>query len=248
MGFLAPLSLALGAIGTGVSFIGGMQQARAASAIAEQNAAIARMNAVNEAESMRAQAAIQQNQTRQNFQFRQAEAGQAFANAGAKRSQAAAQDAVNAENLRVRREEGRRLQAAQSAKFAAAGIVESTGSPLSLAAATAGLIQRDLAATQYQQELAQTGLLHEAGMERLGGQFAMAGATMDAGAGRAEAGLRVAAASARLASGNREADLMRSAGMAQSAGARFSAFGNLLGSAGSLYGQHLQFKQLGAYS
>ncbi len=247
MGFTTT-SIILAVIGAGVSYVGASQQAKASTAIAEQNAAIARMNAANEAESMRARAAIQQNTTRQNFQLRQAEAAQAFANAGAKRTQAQAQDAVNAENMRTRREEGRRLQAAQSAKFGAAGIVESTGSPLSLAAATAGLIQRDLAATKYQQELAQTGLLHEAGMERLGGYFAMAGATMDAGAGGAEAGLRMAAASARVAGGNREADVIRAAGMAQSAGARYSAFGNLLGSAGSIYGQHLQYKQLGAYS
>lgn len=247
MGFAAPIAIALSAIGTGISFIGGMQQARAAQAIAEQNANIARMNARNEAEALRAQATIQANESRQNFLSRQAEATQMFANARAKQDQARAQEAINAENIRRRGEEGRKLMAAQQARFSAAGIVESTGSPLALAAMTAGAIERDKADSIYANELALTGLYHEAGMERLGGQYALAGATMQRNTSRAESSLRMATAAARQASGDREAEIIRLAGQAQSAGARYSAFGNLFGGLGGLGSQYSKLSDVGAF-
>jgi hypothetical protein len=247
MGFLAPLAMVASAVGTGVSFIGAMQQARASEAIAGANAQIQNQNAQMQSATLRAQAEIQRQQAAANLKLRQGEAGARFGNADALRQRALAQDAINAANLRKKREAGARLTATQRAKYAAAGIVDSTGSPLSLLAETEGIIQRDLKEEQYHNELVLSGLFHEAAMERLGGEYALAGATFDYDASKSEARLRDASATATLISGRNEAEMTRLGGRAQASGYRFGGMGNLLSGASNAAGQYMQFKQWGAF-
>lgn len=240
--------MVLTGVGAAVSAIGGVQQARAQQAIGEENARIQAQNANLQAAAARAQAEITRKQADANFQLRAGTAAQATANANAMRERAAAQDAINARNIRLKRDEGERLQASQRAKFAAAGLVESTGSPLSILAETAGLIQRDISEQTYINELNQAGLLQEAALERLGGRYALAGAMLDRSAGRSESALRAAGAEASLLSGLRSAEVTRLAGNAAAQGSMFGAFGNLLGSASSIYGNYRELKKYGAFS
>jgi len=224
----AAISLAVGAIGAGVSAVGSAQQAKASEAISAQNAAMQRQNSQIQAASLQAQAEIQRRQAADNLKLRQGEAAARFGNADAMKQRAAAQDEINARNLRLKREAGERAMATQRGRYAAAGIVESTGSPLSLIAETAGIIERDLKETQYGNELAQSGLYHEAAMERLGGEYALAGATLDRNSAFSEARLTDAAGSATLLTGQRQAEITRLSGAAQAQGYRNQGWGNLL--------------------
>lgn len=221
-------AIILSAVGTGVSFIGGLQQASATKAIAAQNAIIQQQNARQEAAALTAQAEITRLQTNQNFQNELLETTQASRNADALHDRARVQEAIDAANLRRVREEGERLQAGQRAKFAAANIVDSTGSPLSILAETAGLIQKDLNERTYHNNLQAAGLYTEAATERLGGSLALAGATIDKNAGLASAGLHDASATATLLTGNRKAEITRLSGRAEATGLRYGALGNLL--------------------
>ncbi len=247
MAFLPALAIGLSAVGAGVSFIGGMQQAKAAEAISAQNASIQQQNAAMQAQSLRAQAELQRIQATANARLRGTEAAAQFGNAEAMKQRAAVQEQINAANLRKQREEGQRLTATQRARFAAAGVVESTGSPLSLLAETAGIIQRDLGERQYQNELALSGLYQEAALERLGGEYALAGATLDKSSALSQARLTDASATATLLTGQRQAEITRLAGASQASGLRTGAFGNLLSAGAGLYGQARQLQQLGAY-
>lgn len=248
MSFAPAIAMIASAVGTGVSFIGAMQQAKASEGIANANAAIQQQNAAMQAATLRAQAEIERNQASANLKARQAEAGARFGNAAAMRDRAKAQEEINARNLRLRREAGQRLSATQRARFAAAGISDSTGSPLSLLAETEGIIQRDLKEQQYHNELALSGLYQEAAMERLGGEYALAGATLDYDVSKTQARLRDASATASLLAGNREAAVTRLAGASQASGYRFGAAGSLLGGVTGRVDQYYRLKQYGAFS
>ncbi len=242
----AVAALVASAVGTGVSFIGQMQQAKASSAIANQNAAMQQQNAQMQADALRTQSAIQRTTAEGNMRLRQMEAAARGANATAIKERAVAQEEIDARNIRKKRDEGARMMATQRARYAAAGVVDSTGSPLSLIAETAGLIQRDIGEQAYANDLARNGLLHEAELERLGGEYALAGATLDYGSELSEAHLRDASASATLLTGQRQAELTRLGGRAQASGYRYGAFGNLLSGAGNAASQYHQFKEWGA--
>jgi hypothetical protein len=224
--------------GTALSAIGGLQQASAASAVAEENARIQAANARLAAEGESTRASLLRSQTRANYRMRATEAGQMKLNADVKSSRAAVQSAINAENQRRRREAGQRLTGTQRARFAAANIVESTGSPLSVLAETAGLVQRDMNEQQYFNDLAVDGLYQEAALERLGGEYALAGATMDRATGLTEAKLTEAGAQATLLTGLRKASITRMSGRAESQGLQMGAFGNLLSGGASIYKQY----------
>jgi hypothetical protein len=243
----AAIAIGLSAVGAGVSFIGQMQQAKAAQGIANANAALQQQNSQMEAATLRAQAEIQKNTAAQNLRLRQQEAGARFENANVMRQRALAQDEINAANIRKKREEYGRMQATQVARYAAAGIVESTGSPLSLIAETAGIIARDIGEQTYADNLRQQGLLREASLERLGGEFALAGATLDYSSELSASKIRESSAAATLLTGQRQSEITRLAGASQASVLRTGAFGGLLGSGTNLLTQHLQFKQWGAY-
>lgn len=244
---MGAFALIASAVGSGVSFIGQMQQARAQQAIAAQNASLQMENARIESSTLRAQSEIQKITAAQNKRLAEAEGAARLNNAATLRERASIQDELNAINIRKKREEYGRVQATQKARYAAAGIVESTGSPLSMIAETAGLIQRDIGETVYANELQQQGLYREAALQRLGGEYALAGATLDYGSEMSEARLRESSASATLLTGQRQAQITGMAGRAQASGIRAGAFGNLLSSGAGLAAQHYQFKQWGAY-
>lgn len=226
------MGLILGAVTT---LVGGLQQASATKAIAEENARIQAANAHIEAESIRTKAEILRSQTRFNFRARANEAGQMKANADAKSERAAVQNVINAENIARQRKEGARLMARQRAGFAASNVVESTGSPLSILAKTAGLIERDAQEQKYFGDLKTAGLYEDAALERLGGEYALAGAYLDKSSSLSAAKIEDATATATLLGGQRKAALTRMAGNSQASGLRLSAFGNLLTDVGNIY-------------
>lgn len=232
------MGMILSAAGALTSFAGGLQQAVAGKAIAEENARIQEANARLEAEGIRTKAEILRSQTRFNFRARSNEAGQMKANADVKSSRAAVQETINATNTARQREAGRALMAKQKAGFAAANVVESTGSPLSILARTAGLIERDVKEQQYFGDLKSAALYEDAALERLGGEYALAGATLDKSTGLATAKLEDATAGATLLTGQRRAALTRMAGKQQSTGMMLGSFGNLLSDSASIYDKY----------
>lgn len=207
--------------------------------------AIANYNADNQERSTRlglsgimAAAQVQRQEAAANFALQGAEAQARFNNAISLENQAKSQSVVDRVNSRQRTDAFAREAAAQRVSIAASGAVESSGTPLDLLAETAGTIQRDREDQNYAAELGRRALFREADLERLGGQMALAGATLQRDSSVAAAGLRVAAGRAASLGAMREAEITRLSGAAQrragALGAGASLFGGLA-SAGGMY-------------
>lgn len=233
---LAIIGIATTVIGAGVGAYGQYRSGQQQNAIAQFNATQQEINSRNQAAAMATQAAIQRSTAETNFKLRSAEAQARFANAKNIELQALGQDAVNRENLLKRREGYERMQGEQRAQLAASGVAESSGTPLDLLAETAAKIQQDQEEQAYAGEVQRRTLFSEAAQERLGGKFALAGATLDRNSTVAEAGLRDAASKATYQSGLREAEITRLTGGAAAQAGTYQAGATLLsglGSAGS---------------
>ena len=226
-------SLVTTAVGAGISAYGQAQAGKTQNAIAQYNAHQQERQAQAQYLTMQAQVAIQKKTAAANFAMRQAEATARFQNAKALENQALAGDAISRVNLRKKKEDYQRFQAEQRSAIAASGIVESTGTPLDLLAETAGRIQADQEETAYSNELARRTLFREADLERLGGNLALAGATLDRNSSLAEAGLRDATSRAQLKAGRNEANMTRLSGQAAQQAAKIGAIGTLIGGFGS---------------
>lgn len=224
---LLAASLALTAVGAGVSAYGQYQQGQTQNAIAQFNAKQREKDTALQLQSMQVQAALQKQQAEANFALRSAEANARFSNADAMERNALAQDAVNRVNLRKRQEEFARMQSTQRATIAASGIIETAGTPLDLLAETAGAIQRDAEEQHYVGEVQRRTIFSEAANERLGGKLALAGATLDLKSGLAEASLREAAARGAAASGRAEANIIRMTGGAAAKAGTIGAVGTI---------------------
>jgi hypothetical protein len=149
-----------------------------------------------------------------NYRLRAAEAGAHEANAKSLENQATANDRALRENLRRRREDYGRAQGEQRAQIAAAGVVEASGTPLDILAETAATIQRDQEEGFYAGELQRRSIFREADLERLGGKFALAGASLDRQSGLATSGLQSAAGRMDYLAGRRQAEITRLTGSA----------------------------------
>ena len=235
-GTLAIIGLASTAIGAGVSAYGQYQQGKAQEAIANYNAQQRERQSDLDLLAARVAQATAKRQTDANFALASAEANARLKNAGLIEKNALDGDAATRENIRRRRSDFARLQGEQRAEIASSGIVESSGTPLGLIAETAGAIQRDAEETAYANELSRRSLFREADLERLGGQLALAGATVEKDSALSEIALRTSASQIRAGQERREAGILRLTGQqyakAGAIGAGATLFSGLTQTAG----------------
>lgn len=225
--------LAASLVGGGISAYSQYQAGKTNSAIASFNAAQKEKQSKLELLSMQTQANLQKQQAEANFALRSQEAQAAFNNAKSIENQSEGQDRINRSNLTKRREELQRAAASQRASIAASGAVESSGTPLDILAETAGIIQRDQEEQHYQNGLERSNLLREAEMQRLGGQMALAGATLDRSSEVSAAALNQNAARSQYLAGMRESQLTRYGGKQAAKAGAISAGATLFSSIGS---------------
>jgi hypothetical protein len=173
------LGLALSAVGAGVSAYSSYQQGKTSNMIAQFNAAQQEKQARLQLAAMGAQASIQKQQAEANFAMQSAQAQAAMNNAKSLENSAVGEDNIFRQAQRDRQQELAAASAKQRAQIAASGAIEASGTPLDLLAETAGLIQRDAEAQKYQQDINLARIYREADMQKLGGQLALAGATLD---------------------------------------------------------------------
>ena len=224
---LAYIAIGLSAIGTGVSVYSQNQQANAAESIARFNAAQQERNARLSLMTRQAEANFAKRDAEMNFKLRAADAEARFRNAQTIQNQIATQDRINRANVTKKREENARFEGTMRANIAASGLIEQSGTPADLLAEAAGIMQRDLDEQHYEQGLQRDTLFREAALERLGGQMALAGATLNRDSALAAASLNASAARAGFLSEMRGAQIGRYAGAAQASTYRTGAWGTL---------------------
>jgi hypothetical protein len=231
-------ALILTAVGAGIGAYSSYQSGKSQEIMANMNAAQQERNARTQLISMQTQANLQKQQAEAEFYARSVESQARMNNATTIENQQLGQDAINRVNLRKRREEAAQVQSTQRANIAASGLVESTGTPLDVLAETAETIQRDQEEQAYGFELQRRTIFREAQLERLGGQMALAGATLDRNSGLAAASLNQAAAGAEYRGNMRAAQITRAGGayarQAGNIGAAATLFSGL-GSAAGMY-------------
>lgn len=235
---IAIAAVAATVIGAGISAYGQYQAGQTQNAVAQFNAQQQTLNAQMQSRAMQAQATMQRATALANFKLASAEAQARINNAKSIEAQALIQDDINLENLRKRREGFAELQGQQRAAIAASGVVEAAGTPLDLLAETANRIQQDQEEQHYAGELKRETLFSEAYNERLGGQFAKAGATLDRDSSLAAALLNDAAGRAAYLAGTREAEITRLTGSAAARAGLFQSGATLfsgIGDAAALY-------------
>jgi hypothetical protein len=242
----ATVGLILTAVGTGVSVYGSYQQSQAASAVASANAKIQEKNTAMQVSSLQAQATIARQTATANFELQKNQAAARVSNAASLENRARIQESIDRVNIDKQRDAYQRLAATNRTRVATSGVVESTGTPLSIAAEFAGKVQRQLEDASYGQRLNQQGIYREAAMERLGGKLALAGASLDSYSALAQANLTDASATMTAYTGQRQADITRLAGASQAQGLQFQALGNLFSGGAQVAGDIWKFKQSGA--
>lgn len=224
---LAIASIVVSAVGAGVSAYGQSQSAKMQTSIADFNAKQQESNSRTQLLSMQVQSALKEQETQANFALRSSEASARLSNAKGIENQALTQDAIDRLNASKRREDFSRMQGQQRAQIAASGVVESTGTPLDLLAETAAKIQQDASEQQYHSELQRRTLFSEASQERLGGQLALTGATLNRNSGLAAAALNANTAQAQYLAGIRGAEITRLTGGAQAQALRYQSAATL---------------------
>lgn len=223
-------------IGAGVSAYGSYQSGKQQKAIANANAAEQERQAAAQLRTLSAQSQMQAAQAEINFKLRGAEARARTDNAAQLENQALQQDAINRTNLRKRRQDFTVMQSEQRTSIAASGLVEASGTPLDLLAETAAKIQQDAEEQHYAGEVKRRTIFAEANQERLGGELALQGATLDRNTGLTVAALTEATGRAEYLSGMRQAQITRMTGRAAQEASRYAAVGTLLSGASSAYG------------
>jgi hypothetical protein len=259
--WLVPTTLAVGAVGGGISAYNSYQQGKTAQRIAQFNHAAQMKNAqmqqrmgIAQMQAGLAQSRVMESMARINQALASSEANARIANAEQMRKNAEAQTGFDRENIRRERENFARLTARQRATIAGSGIVES-GSPLELLADTAGEMQQALNEQHLQSDIGRRKAFAEAGMEEFGGRLALAGAQADYAGNIAEAGfartaaqLDGAAARAGYSASRRQANIDFMSGMSTAKGLKTGAWGSLLSTVGDLGGAVGQWTNWGQKS
>jgi hypothetical protein len=240
--YLGYIATAATVVGAGVSAYSSYAAGKTSQMIANYNAANQEKNAKLQLMQMQTQANMQKQNAEAQFAMRQQEAQAKFNNATSIENQAEGQDRINRVNLEKRRGELERQQASTRAAIAASGAVESSGTPLDILAETAGIIQRDQEEQHYSDNLQRSQLYREASMERLGGQLALAGATLDQSSNVAAAGLNGVAARSTYLSNMRESTLTRLGGKAAASAGKINAGATLFTGIGTAAGYQQKFK------
>lgn len=156
LGFIGPL---LSAFGVGAEFFGGQASAKKQEELAMLNFQIQQDQFNFQRESSSMQSQIQQ-------QIASNEKAALERNAVTLEQQANVATTAGRENARRTREDYARMLAAQRAQIAKAGVVDTTGSPLSLLAATAEQEQRAVDELAFQTEGQRRQLFREADNQR----------------------------------------------------------------------------------
>jgi hypothetical protein len=223
-------------IGAGVSAYGQYQSGKAQERIAFANAREQERQAQNALTTLQMQSRMQSAQTDINFRMRKAEADARKGNAEQLEGQARQQDAINRANMRKQREEYARQQATARTNIAASGLVESSGTPLDLLAETASAIQKDASEHQFTAEQQRRTIFREADMERLGGELALQGATLDRNTGLTTAAFTALQGRAEYNAGMRRAEITRLTGKAARQAANTQAVATIFSGVGSAAG------------
>lgn len=242
MAYGVEIALVAAVIGAGISAYGQYQSSQTQSVIADFNAKQQEANARTQMLSLQAQAALKEREAQTNFKLRAAESQARFANARNMERQAKINDELARANLQKRRLDFARMQSTQRAAIAEAGVVESSGTPLDLLAETAALIQQDQEEKHYENELARRNLFTEAAFERLGGKFALAGATLDRRSSLAESDLVRAGAAGAYSSGIREAQISRLTGDSVARAGYYTAGATLLSGVSGAAGGYTRYR------
>lgn len=235
-GTLVYTALAATAVSAGVSAYGSYQSGKTQMAIANQNAQEQERQARNSLSTLQAQSQMQAAEADINFKLRQSEANARKQNADLIEQQAQAQDAIARANLQKRRQEYGAMQAQQRTAIAQSGLIEASGTPLDLLAETAEMIQRDQNEQQTANEAQRRTLFREADLERLGGELALQGATMDRQLGLTQSALTGFRAQAEYLSGMRGAQITRLTGRAARDAANYQAVSTIFSGISSAAG------------
>jgi hypothetical protein len=220
MAGLAVASLAVGAVGTGMSYYAQQEQAANAQAVANYNAAVAQQNAQIQAQMAAQQA---QYQAQQQAAFAEAQAQAQQNNAIALEQQAEAAAARGREAARRMRMEHEAMLAMQRGKFAKAGVVNE-GTPLLVLAEEAKLGELSVADALYQADLERSGKLYSAQLQRSDADMSLIAAEQ----ARVQGEYDSLAAAAGLDIANNQAELVRLQGASDAYNYRMGANASLI--------------------
>jgi len=227
------VSAIVAVVGAAVSAYGSYQSGKAQAAIANANAKEQERQAKNSLATLNAQSQMQSAEAEMNFKLRKSEADARKRNAEQLEAQTLQQDAINRANMQKRRQEFAAMQAEQRVALADSGVLEASGTPLDLLAETAAKIQQDADEQHLSHEQKRRTLFREADMERLGGELALQGATLDRNLGLTQAALTAFTGQAEYNAGMRKAEITRLTGRAAKQAATYEAAGTLISSLGS---------------
>ena len=218
-------ALAIGTVvsfgAAGLSYYGQQQQAENAQATADYNYQLQQQNA-----EYNRQIAAQQNRWQQQVYANNAQAQQN--NALAIQDQARAVESQSREQARRTREENKSLLAKQRARYAKSGVVNE-GTPLSIMAETAGILELQVQDAAYVADMSARSLDRQAAMEIQGADNTL----FDAGVAQYEA----AAAEAGIAISLNDAKVDRMSGYNAAKGYELASYGSLLSGIGDVASQ-----------
>ena len=224
---------ALGSIaGAGLSFYGQQQQAAAASRMAQYNYAVAQQQAQLQAQAAQYQAELSYRQSQMAAGAAQAQYQAQLNNAAQYDQQALRVEQEARERARRMREENERMLGAQRARYGKSGVT-SAGSPLTVMAETAGLLELGVADELYKADLERSAFYRKGEVERFQAGFSLldkAAAEYEMAASRFQGN----AARQGYALAMNTARGERMAGMNSASALRMGSYGSLLQGAGDV--------------
>lgn len=243
---MAITSLITTAVSTGVSVYGQAQQAESAQAMANYNAQIEQNNAALQAQIAQRNAAYQAQGAEYSAQAAMAQYQAGLNNAAILAQQARATEAAGREEARRLREKNEAFLSRQRARYAAAGVVGTEGTPLAVLAETAGKLELESQDAIYQSSLKAREYDWQSQIERYNAGFSLLDATMDRHQGDI-ALWRGEVAQGQLGLADDQADYLRWSGATEAAGYRLGATGSLLAGIGTAANNTFTYKKNGAF-
>lgn len=235
-------SAVIGIASAGLSFYGQQQQAQSAQEMANYNAQVQQNNAVLEADIAKRNSVLQAQGAEYSRQaaMAQYEAGQN--NATMLEQQARATEEAARAAASQKRDENQLFLSKQRARYAAAGVVSSEGSPLTVLADTAGRLELGVQNDIYESGLRSRELDWRADLERYNAGFSLLDATQDEYSGDL-ALWRGDVAQLGIGQANDNAAVTRWSGATEAAGYRLGAAGSLLSGASSILSDGFNYYQ-----
>lgn len=244
--YVAIANLIVSAVSTGVGVYGQMQQAESAQNIADYNAQVQQNNAQLQAQIAMRNAQIQAQGAQYSAQAAQAQYEAGMNNATVLAQQARSVEEASRIQAEQQREENQRLLARQRARYAAAGVVSSEGSPLAVLAETAGRLELGVQNQMHEANLQARELDWRSKIERYNAGFSLLDAAMDSYGGDV-ALWRGELAQLGASVAEDEAELTRWSGVTEAQGYRLGALGSLLGGVGGMAGDAYRYYDMGAF-